>query len=564
MNFSACWGCSNRSVARRTSRNKVLRTCFMTTAAVSAVLLVSPSAHAFEFNTGSEDLKARWDNTVKYSAAWRLKNPSSTLTADVNQDDGNRSFRRGLISNRLDLLSEFDLLYKDVGFRASAAAWYDDVYNHSNDNDSPFTVNALSVGPRHFTKATEKLHGRKAELLDFFVFGKKELGDMLVTGRLGKHTLLYGESLFFGGNGIAVAQAPIDIVKALSVPNTQFKELMMPVQQMSGQLQITPRLSFGAYYQFRWEKDRLPGVGSYFSGADVLGAGAERFHLGIPMPYLLREHSMNARNSGQGGMQLRYRAESHDAEYGFYAVKYHHKDPILYMKFGPFLPSGQMGTYSLVYPEDIKAVGASATTNLGEWNLGAEASFRSNMPLVPRAGGIAVGPGADNHHNPAYPVGKTFHAQASLIALLHPTALWEGGTFLGEIAYNRRMSITRNAAALDPNVTRDAMALRFIFAPSYYQVIDGVDVSIPIGLGYGIFGRSSMINPGFSVHKGGDLSIGVSADYRKAWKFGLNFTHYFGKADNFLTPANSPAPVESYKQNYKDRDFISFTLQTTF
>lgn len=533
--------------------------------AIATLVLSTPSVHGFQFATGNNDLRARWDNTIKYSTAWRLKDPSQKLTSDANQDDGNRNFDKGLVSNRVDLFSEFDLTYRDVGFRASAAAWYDTVYNRANDNDSPLTANSHSVSSNRFTDATRKLHGRKAELLDFFVFGKAELGDMMASGRIGKHTLLYGESLFFGGNGIAVAQAPIDIVKALSVPNTQFKELMMPVQQISGQLQINPRVSIGGYYQFKWKEARLPGVGSYFSGADVLGAGAERFFLGVPAPFLVRGEGLKARDSGQGGVQIRIRPENHDVEYGLYAVNFHAKDPILYLNIAPPpLSTGQMGSYDLVYPEDIKAFGGSLTTTVGEMNLGVEASMRTNMPLVTRGGGVVAGPGADNDDNPAYPVGKTFHAQASLIALLRPTSLWDGGTFMGEIAYNRRLSVTKNAAALDPNSTRDAMAIRFIFSPAYFQVIDGVDLNVPIGLGYGLYGRSSVINPGFGVHKGGDLSVGVSADYRKTWRFSINYTHFFGSADNFLTPANSPAPVESYKQNYKDRNFISFSLQTTF
>src|SRR5207249_3149644 len=67
--------------------------------------------------------KIRWDNTIKYSAAWRVQERSATLSAGSNSDDGNRNFDRGLISNRLDLLSEFDLAYKDVGTRISGAAW---------------------------------------------------------------------------------------------------------------------------------------------------------------------------------------------------------------------------------------------------------------------------------------------------------------------------------------------------------------------------------------------------------------------------------------------------------
>ncbi|MCD6675209.1 MAG: DUF1302 domain-containing protein [Burkholderiaceae bacterium] len=507
------------------------------------------SASGFEIATGNEELKLRFDNTLKYSLAARLKSPSPALVADVNMDDGDRNFRnRGLFSNRIDLLSEFDLTYRGAGFRISGAAWYDRFYNRRNDNDSPGTNNSVSVPFDEFTKATRDLHGRKAELLDAFVFGRTQVGDMLLTGRLGKYTLLYGESLFFGNNGIAAAQAPLDIVKLLSVPNTQFKELMRPVPQISGELQINPEFSVGGYYQFRWEKDRLPAVGSYFSGVDILDVGGERFLLG-PGLALGRTVDTEAANSGQGGLQLRYRPDGHDAEYGFYAVQYHAKSPITLLDFAN-------GNYSLFYPEDIKSIGASLSTNIQRTNVGVEVSFRTNMPLVPQAGSVQSSTG--------YPVGKTFHAQASWIALLHASPLWEGGTFLGEVAYHRIISVNSNEAALDRNGTRSASALRFVFTPQYYQVLNGVDIGIPIGLGYGLHGRSLVLNPGFSVEHGGDLSIGINGDYQKVWRFSLIYTTFLGKARGVLTPPNSPAPTYSYQQNLKDRDFISLSIQRTF
>lgn len=515
---------------------------------VLAILWGSP-ASAFQITTDNEDLKIRFDNTLKYSAAARLKSPNSVLVTDVNMDDGDRNFsKRGLISNRLDLLSEFDLTYRKVGFRVTGAAWYDEFYNRRNHNDSPGTNNAVSVPYNKFTKATRDLHGRKAEILDAFVFGRTEVGDMLLSGRLGQYTLLYGESLFFGNNGIAAAQAPLDIVKLLSVPNTQFKELMRPVPQISAQLQINPRLSVGGYYQFRWEKDRLPAVGSYFSGVDILDEGGERFLLG-PGVALDRASDTKAGNSRQGGLQLRYRPDAYDAEFGFYAVQFNAKSPVTLLDF----PNG---TYNLIYPERIKAVGASISTSIKRVNVGAEVSVRSNMPLVPQAGSVQSA--TDN------PVGRTFHAQVSWIALLHASPFWQGGTFLGEVAYHRILSVSSNEAALDSNGTRSASALRFVFTPQYFQVLSGVDIGIPIGLGYGLHGRSLVQNPGFSVEHGGDLSIGINGDYHKTWRFSLNYTRFLGKTRGVLTPPNSSAPSYSYQQNLKDRDFISLSVMRTF
>ncbi len=96
-----------------------------------------PAAQAFEIDSGNPEVKIRWDTTAKYSAAARVKDASSTLKGSANFDDGDRNFDRGLISNRVDLLSELDVIYRGFGVRVSGAGWYDTVYNRSNDNDSP-------------------------------------------------------------------------------------------------------------------------------------------------------------------------------------------------------------------------------------------------------------------------------------------------------------------------------------------------------------------------------------------------------------------------------------------
>lgn len=161
-------------------------------------------------------------------------------------DDGDRNFKRGLVSNRVDLFSEFDIAYKNMGLRLSGAAWYDDVYNRGNDNRSA-TVNSASVPAGRFTSGTRDMMGRKAELLDAFVyFNSDEMSETPFTVRVGRHSVLYGETLFFGANGIAGTQAPIDTIKLLSVPGSQFKEIIRPVGQVSTQIQLSSSFSLGS------------------------------------------------------------------------------------------------------------------------------------------------------------------------------------------------------------------------------------------------------------------------------------------------------------------------------
>ncbi|WP_235026981.1 DUF1302 family protein [Cognatazoarcus halotolerans] len=248
----------------------------------AAAVVASGAASAFQIDTGNPDVRMTWDNTVKYSAGWRVRGVNSevadnSIGPQANTNDGDLNFDRGLISNRLDLLSELDVRFKrNMGFRLSGAAWYDQVYNESNDNPGALggaLVNQRSAPYNEFTRATKQLHGRKAEFLDAFVYGNLAPSGMNLNLKAGRFTQLYGESLFFGSNGIAGAQTPLDLARALSVPNSQFKEVARPVGQISGQLQINADVTLGAYYQMEWRKSRLPAAGSYFSFADFVDAG---------------------------------------------------------------------------------------------------------------------------------------------------------------------------------------------------------------------------------------------------------------------------------------------------
>ncbi|MBT9570150.1 MAG: DUF1302 domain-containing protein [Pseudomonas umsongensis] len=540
----------------------------------AALVLCSQAAHAFSVDTGNPDFNLRWDNTVKYSAAWRTQNPSSKLTEGqvaLNQDDGDRAFKKGLISNRTDILSELDMSFKNVGARLSGAAWYDTEYQQDNDNDDPARANARSVAYDEFTDDTRHLHGGKGELLDAFVYWNGELGDHATSLRAGRHGLIWGESLFFGANGIAGGMAPVDVVKAQSVPNTQFKEITRPVSQLSGTFQLTDDVSLGAFYQLEWEETRLPGAGSYFSTSDTIGEGNERLIVGAPFPAFLGGNASSpaaffhgndkeAKSSGQGGLQLKYSAET--VEYGLYAIQYHDKTPKLYLKpstGAPNFSTGQIGEYYWVYPEDIRAFGASFSTTMDEYSFAGEASMRWNMPLVSNGQTVLPGVVADNDDDALYAVGRTAHVNLNVLASFGPNFLARESGLVGEIAWNRLLSVTKNRAALDPNATDDGLGFKVVYTPTYRQFFSGIDISIPVGLSYFPLGKSAVVSS-FGPDNGGDMNIGITATYLDRVTAGLTYTHYYGAEDTNLNALSQ----FNYKQSLKDRDYLAFSVKTTF
>lgn len=545
---------------------------FPRTLLASAAMLACASAGAFEFDTGNPDLKIRWDNTFKYSVTGRVKEPSPGLSRtafgptgvvgpnNVNQDDGDNNFSRGVVSNRLDVLSELDLSMGNFGGRLSAAAWYDEVYNKGTDNTT-FTSNNTPASA--FPGETRELMGRKAELLDAFVYGKFDVAGRPASFRLGRHTLLWGESLFFGANGIAGGQAPLDLIKLLSVPNSQFKEIARPTGKLSGQVQLTDNLTLGAYVGYEWEKTRLIPAGAYLSTSDAMGPGATRINAG-PTGTFQRTGDLEPPDSGQGGVQLRWRADEIDTDFGLYAIRYHATTPSnINNTLAGFPPALTAQSYHWLYHEGVKAFGASFAKTVGDWSLAGEASVRKNAPLASSGQSVipAIGVGTryDNSGNPGYAVGETAHAQFSWLASLGPSFIAREASFLGEIAWNKRIKVTRNPQMLNPNADKSAVGLRMVYSPSYRQVWPGVDLTPSVGLGY-TWGKSSAVGPGFGVDKGGDINIGLTAIYLGKWTASLNYVHFIGPEGSTLDNANNA----QFKQALKDRNFVTFSLRTTF
>jgi hypothetical protein len=547
--------------------------------ALACGLACALPALAMELESSDPDTRIRLDFTPKYSLAYRLKDPSAVLTSPAargdggvtNENDGDANFRKGVVSNRFDLLTEFDYSRGNWGVRLSHAAWYDSKYLGTNDNDGTLGVSNRPGQPANeFIPATRDQHGRGGEVLDAFVYGKGTLGTMPASIRVGKHALQYGESLFFGQNGIANAQGPVDIAKIVSVPNWQFKEVLLPVEQISGTLQVAEGVTLGGYYQLKWRPSKIPGVGSYFSNQDYIGGGLVYF---APPVALVTDDSKDQTpgNSGQFGAQLRWSPAGSAYEYGFYAARYHDKTPAV--PVFDFIN----GNVHKVYAKGIKTVGASVTSSTGQLNWALEGSLRADAPLANDPAVLAGAPfmpppNCDGSAaNPCYAIGRTAHLNLSGIYVLNKSSLWDGGALVAELAWNRVLSVTKNPSAvgfggLDPNTTRDAAAFRMIFEPQYFQVLPGMDLSVPIGLGYNFGGRSSAIfNFAGGASKAGDVSIGVKAKYQNAWNVGLTYTAFFGSENTFtVADARTPTRMLSYGQTLKDRNYLAFNVSRTF
>ncbi len=508
------------------------------------------AAHAVDLSP-SEDIAVRWDNTVKYSDGYRLQNPRDELVSNINLDDGDRNFRRGLMSNRFDLLSEFDAQSHGFGLRVSGAAWYDTVYNQSTDNDSAATTNNVSQPYDRFTHGTRDMAGRRAEILDAFVFGKVDLDESRrLSLRLGQYSMLWGNSLFFAANGIAKGMAPVDVYK-LDIPGAQSKETLLPVKQASATLNLSDTTSVEAYYQFKFRPTRLAPAGSYFSATDWMGDGGESF-LFAPGYGVDRGADITGRHKANIGFALNTHSELLKTDFGFYALRYQDTSPQTVMQ-----PA--IGQYFLAYPQDVRTFGVSFARLLGDANVSGEISERWGQPLWASNSANVIGSPADNaadldlSNNSLWPTARTLHFNVSTVWIMPTSQWWGGATLIGEFMANKVLGYEHNAGNIDPTRHRSSAAARLIFSPTYYQVASGLDLSPSVNAGWAFRG-DSMIDGGAlpfagSPDHGGDVVLGLDAVWRTKYSFNVSWTNYLGHANT---------------QSFLDRDYIRFSMQTTF
>ncbi|WP_164886769.1 DUF1302 domain-containing protein [Piscinibacter defluvii] len=563
--------------------------------ALAAAAALACSAQAFEIETGHPDWSLRWDNSVRLSTKFRTEAADPALKDSFRQvptgapppapasfafpqalnfNAGDQNFqKRGLVSARADLLSEFDAVWKrDFGLRLSAAAWYDDQLHRKTQADNDPTIGQTPFD--EFPERTKKIAGEKAELLDAFVFGGWRLGNgMKLTARLGRHALQYGESLFFGDSGIARAQGPVDIDKLLASPNAQFKEIIRPVPQLSAQLQISPEVSLGGYVQFRWEEDRLAPAGSYFSTANVPWGSQQPEFVSIPAGtpisgnYVLTPGAhQKPKDSGQFGLQLKWRLGETDL--GAYAARFHDKSGQLYGNLNPAAPPSPFGTlpgtWFYKFPADVKTVGVSASHSFGDFNVAGEASVRDDMPL--RSTNM-IYPGGVGAPQPQPALGRTAHLNLSTLATFGPSFIARESVLVAEIAWNRVLSKDDPNGELDKAATRDATALQFIYTPSYRQALPGLDLSVPVGLRYVLDGNSSVTGAGWGARGTGTATLGLEGSYLGVWQFAMSYTHYIGKAVPFVDFSPILAggtPVFGDGNPLADRNHLALSLRRTF
>jgi len=421
--------------------------------ALAIPLLMAAQVQGVEFNMGQ--IEGNFDTQISMGSSWRVESQDESLIVNAdgqvgNSDDGNKNFKSGDAFSQIFKAShDLQFSYQNFGGFVRGKYWYDSAMaNNSVDYGHGPTEanNGVDGGNLTYVGADTKLDDSNfndlskasgATLLDAFVYGEFEVGDMPLDVRLGKQVVSWGESTFIRGGINAIN--PVD-VSAFRRPGAEIKEGLLPVNMAYANIGLTDNLSMETFYQLEFQETVIEGCGTFFSTNDYAAEGCNSVSIAGGAFSVARDEDglRKAKDDGQFGMAFRYVSEAlGDTEFGLYFMNIHSRAPIIngtnhslsavqegaiyqgtldatyagagttqaiveadiatngatsahygtyvtaLTNAGGYLASQRAAgaSYFVTYPEDLQIAGLSFATNVGTMALSGEFSFHADAPI---------------------------------------------------------------------------------------------------------------------------------------------------------------------------------------
>ncbi|MDB5985848.1 MAG: hypothetical protein JWR16_901 [Nevskia sp.] len=528
------------------------------------------------------------------------------LSNTINFDDGDRNFKAGsLVNNRVSGLAEIQVIHKNYGIVASGDGFYDQVYHHPNDNNSPETTN--KTGPNnHFSSGARYYDGQRVRLLEAYGFADWSLGgESFLNVRAGKQLVAYGESLFFGG--ISNAQAPNDATKAF-IPGAEVKDILLPLNQVSFQLGVTNDLSLVGTYQLNYHATEVFPVGDFYSIQDEVGPGGQFAYGSInPLnldgcPGLLkfgpidlsglcnlggiggtlfnapatintaRGPDIKPSNWGHFAVGLKYQLTP-VTNVGLFYLRYADETPAVVLNAGYPVIGTLAGvpvttqafnlpeptSYQVKYFDGIHLYGTSFSTVLGPLNVAGEVNYRDGQDVGVQAmvGGLL---------NPIYSRAKVGQVLTSAIAATNPGIFFDEINIVGEAGVIHVFSV--DAIEQSPAIfpvgngdqtmgSRTAWGFQVLALPKNHNVFSGIDITYPISFATIVKGNPAAQGLFGPLYAEGDqrVTVGVGATYLDNLEVGVGYNIFLGDATRTIRGS------QLLQHPYTDRDNVTFSIK---
>lgn len=505
--------------------------CLRVVVAGLAVLVHAPSARAVNLYA-EEGSRVSLGTTARYNLGVRAQSRDPVIATSRNTDEGDALFNQGdVVTNRVDLLLEFDASYKNiVGLRVSGSGWYDFAYP-DHERAGPGLEGQKSYSSGKFSSYTKHyVIGPYAEVLDAYAFANLRADQMALNLKAGRLVALWGEAAALSTHSVSYAQAPTDGYKAAANPGVDAKETALPVGQVSATFQPFRSLSMSGQYFFEWQPTRVPEGATYLAGTDFILRGPDQFYVS-PTRVLKNDGIVWPGNNGEWGANVRWSPAILDATVGAYYRTFTERLPTISLNLAG-------GSYRAIYPEKAHLYGVSLSKNVAGVSFGAEVVRREDTALA-----SSISDGALEGAR-----GDTWHGLVNGTYLVGPLG-WDSLTLLAEVAYSRLDKVTSGEQyfigcyrrpAGDQGVgtgcaTKDAWQGLFRVQPAWVAVWPGWDITGLASLVLGLKGNSAVLGGG--NEGAGSYSIGTTVTYQARHDFALTYTGYI--ATHQKTAANT-------------------------
>jgi hypothetical protein len=434
------------------------------------------------------------------------------------------------------------------------------------------TTGGATNSAEHWNEDYKDTQGYTARFLDVYAYGNFAIGDKNLDVRVGRQVISWGEALMLQG-GIAFAQNRVD-ASAATAPGAELKEIFLPTGAVLAQMNVAETTTVEAYWQYEWIPSTLFPAGSFFSAQDFIDGGPFITTTGDTggTTTFMKRKEFEPSNNDQWGLALR-QLFGEGTEVALYIVNYTDKYPTFWAAntggnsdYSSFDTDIQGGSYSISYMEDIRLYGLTLNTVVGGLQTGIEYAYRANAPVVTGCTPEKIidnscedpswAPSGDNFYNDQLTgvtpwtmdtardaaAGAAFgwSKRAEIHTLnmggtyiFQPTALWDTAILVGELGSwyvggyeNDDLKFARLGG-----FTQWGQGMSMQFMPEYKNVMEGVDLTIPFFVNYGIDGSLSTFN--YNEHSLW-WSVGAEAVYLEHWRFAAYYNDYSGE-NNLLT-----------------------------
>lgn len=542
----------------------------MRVVASAAGLVCCGVAQAITFET--EDIKGNFDSTITGGVGIRTKAPTCGLViqgasgdgapagclapTSALGDQGDLNYKRGepfttYLKGSHELLlklpSDFTFLGRVNWVKDFSAT---DTTGITSATTPPTVSNGLADDAR-------KDLSFKARLLDLWVSKSFQVGEQQARVRVGNQVVSWGESLFLPG-GINSTNA-LDIMR-LSQPGTQLKEVYLPAPMISAATGLGYGLNAEAYVQTNWNKSYFAPTGGYWSVVNGLGKGHDAYGLA----------DVDARNSGQWGVALRYQPQDTQLNLGVYAMNYHDKTP----QFSTNIKN--TGAVGWTYAEDRRLYGISGNFPVGDWAIGSELSYRPKDAVA-----LNVNASGCTSQNGNCWVDEARY-QWHLTGLLSLTPSGTGGSILRALGANTATLLAEAVVIRYPHLkqsyggdpiaaggwgwgqetdpagtptatgTKTSSGFNFDFSWVYDgTIIPGWQVVPEIYYFQAVSGRTPNASALFMKGAKSTNLVVTFVQNPAKWQFAINYAKFWGGSSVFDQP-------------YRDRDFVGAYLSRNF